>query len=127
VRSNGLESRRAGDDALVLRGGHAELRRVDVVHAQGSGIKAAAGAVVELDTPSIQARKRAVEVQEGAQVSVRGGRLASDDTGVHVHDRVAHRPPAVVRLHQVHIDALLPVKEGTGNTVERIGTKPTER
>lgn len=127
VRSNGLESRRAGDDALVLRGGHAELRRVDVVHAQGSGIKAAAGAVVELDTPSIQARKRAVEVQEGAQVSVRGGRLASDDTGVHVHDRVAHRPPAVVRLHQVRIDALLPVKEGTGNTVERIGTKPTER
>lgn len=109
----------AGDDALSVKGGSADIKALSVEGALGAGIKLDEYAVVEMVGPQVVAAADAAKVSEGAKLKVSGGSFTSaKGQALDVEREHDRHGPSHVEWENVKVNAPAePFNIGKGNVV----------
>jgi len=108
----------AGDDALSVKGGSADIKALHVEGAFGTGIKLDEFAVVDLQDPKISSKADAAKVSEGTKLKVSGGSFTSEKgQALEVAPEHDRHGPSRVEWENVKANAAESFNIGNGNTV----------
>ncbi|MDX9751346.1 MAG: CotH kinase family protein [Flavobacteriales bacterium] len=122
ARIDDLRAHGAGDDAVVVRGGEAEVQRSVVGHAAGVGLKAVAHAQVRATGLHVQARGDGIDLSEGSRAEIDDTRVDAGGHGLDVDERHGRYGPVTVVLNDVELRGEKgELRDKGGNRVERDG------
>jgi len=122
LRVEGLEALGAGGEAIVLRGGMADVRGATVDGARGAGVKLVAGAELLAEELAVRANGRGIGISEGGRATVSRSTVHGDAAGVDLRPVVMRYGPSRAELTGTSVTSgKLPVRCAEGNTLTMDG------